>query len=841
MKRNSVRCRVRLAAIFCTAITGTILCITPSWAQQPSPAAAEGTNIPRLVQFSGVLKNIGGRQAAGLTFALYKDQQGGAPVWMETQNVTLDENGRYTVQLGATTSVGLPVDVFTSGEARWLGIQPDGQPEQPRVLLVSVPCAMKAADAETVGGLPPSAFMLATTAAPRTDAKSDLAIETGSAGLASVGGTGTLDFIPLWTPNGSTLGNSILFQSAASDIGVGIQTPGAKLDVNGSAKVRGSLLLPATSAATASAGADSEPLNLDASAFNSGTTAAVDQTFRWQAEPTGNNTASPSATLNLLFGSGTNAPAETGFRISNKGLLSFAAFQTFPGGTITGSETINGNLQAQSGSFTSSNSGDILIVQNQNTSGGIGIVGTAAGTGGVGMEGNALGTGGAGVQGSASAANGIGVRGKGATGVTGTGAFPSSIGVQGIGGSSSTSFGVIGTSGGVGVSGTGNTTAGSNGIGVTGLGAAFGVSGSGGNNGTGVQGKGSIGVSGTGIGLGIIGSATGSFSQGAVGEAQHQGVVGLAVAPSGNHQGVFAQAVSPTGTGTLSVAVAESKTGQSLIGCCAVGVWGDTNQATSGAAGLVGTADDAQALFLQNNSTTHLTANINNVENTQHGVKMVNIQGAFGSCSADSDGDLDCTGDVEAPVVSTNTIGKIIANEPITIFGPVDIIGNLSKSSGSFKIDHPLDPANKYLYHSFVESPDMMNIYNGLVTLDAHGAATVQLPDYFEALNGEFRYQLTSVGSSQPGLYVAEEVSGNSFEIAGGNPGGRVSWQVTGIRHDAYANAHRIPTEVEKPAGERGKYLNPELFGASPEQAIFRQHPGAASGTPSPRQTDQTK
>jgi hypothetical protein len=98
-------------------------------------------------------------------FALYKDQQGGAALWQETQNVTLDASGRYTVQLGSSLSGGLPLDVFTSGEARWLGVHADGEPEQPRVLLLSVPYALKAADAETVGGLPPSAFMLAVPAA----------------------------------------------------------------------------------------------------------------------------------------------------------------------------------------------------------------------------------------------------------------------------------------------------------------------------------------------------------------------------------------------------------------------------------------------------------------------------------------------------------------------------------------------------------------------------------------------------------------------------------------------------------------------------------------------------
>ena len=144
--------------------------------------------------------------------------------------------------------------------------------------------------------------------------------------------------------------------------------------------------------------------------------------------------------------------------------------------------------------------------------------------------------------------------------------------------------------------------------------------------------------------------------------------------------------------------------------------------------------------------------------------------------------------------------------------GNLNVTGKLTKGSGSFKIDHPLDPANKYLSHSFVGSPDMMNIYNGLVTLDAHGSAWITMPDYFEALNRDFRYQLTSIGRPQPSLYIGKELAGNRFKIAGGKPGGKVSWQVTGIRHDAYANAYRIPTEEDKPTAEQGYYLHPEVF-----------------------------
>ncbi|MBM3307327.1 MAG: hypothetical protein FJY74_03290 [Candidatus Eisenbacteria bacterium] len=145
--------------------------------------------------------------------------------------------------------------------------------------------------------------------------------------------------------------------------------------------------------------------------------------------------------------------------------------------------------------------------------------------------------------------------------------------------------------------------------------------------------------------------------------------------------------------------------------------------------------------------------------------------------------------------------------------GNTHVNGTLTKSAGSFRIDHPLDPANKYLSHSFVESPDMKNVYDGVTTLDAAGEAWVELPEWFGALNRDFRYQLTCIGGFAP-VYVADEIARNRFRIAGGSPGMRVSWQVTGIRQDPYAEAHRIQVEEVKPAGEQGKYSHPELYGA---------------------------
>jgi hypothetical protein len=119
----------------------------------------------------------------------------------------------------------------------------------------------------------------------------------------------------------------------------------------------------------------------------------------------------------------------------------------------------------------------------------------------------------------------------------------------------------------------------------------------------------------------------------------------------------------------------------------------------------------------------------------------------------------------------------------------------------------------------------MMNIYNGVAVLDAAGEASVSLPDYFQALNSDFRYQLTAIGAPGPNLYVAEEISGNRFKIAGGKPGAKVSWQVTGVRQDAYAKAHRIPVEEDKPTEQRGHYLHPELFGATEKEAVGTNAP----------------
>ena len=185
------------------------------------------------------------------------------------------------------------------------------------------------------------------------------------------------------------------------------------------------------------------------------------------------------------------------------------------------------------------------------------------------------------------------------------------------------------------------------------------------------------------------------------------------------------------------------------------------------------------------------------------------------------------TSSVEAYIYGQNRFYGLFvygaANYAAYFSGNVYVAGTLSKSAGSFKIDHPLDPENKWLNHSFVESPDMMNVYNGNIVTDGNGESTVTLPSYFEALNKDFRYQLTVIGQFAQAI-VGSEIVGNIFVIKTDKPNVKVSWQVTGIRHDAYANAHRILPEELKVAGEIGTYASPveagkpKSMGFSPER-----------------------
>ena len=333
-------------------LVAALVASSSAFAQQSSAApaapvtasAAGGSVVPHLVNYSGVLQDAGGKPITairGVTFLLYREAQGGAPVWMETQNVTPDKSGHYTVQLGTTGSQGLPPEMFITGAARWLAVQVSGEAEQARVLLVSAPYALKASDADTIGGLPPSAFVLAAPVMGGASSTSSVTAPGSSvppplsSNVTTTGGT--VNAIPLFT-TATNIQNSAITQTgsgATAKIGIGIAAPAAALDIKGGEYVRGALTMPSTGTATAAKAANSQPEVMIASVFNSGTSTAVNQKFQLQAEPAGNNTATASGTLNLLYGSGTATPAETGMKINSKGQIIFATGQTFPGtGTV---------------------------------------------------------------------------------------------------------------------------------------------------------------------------------------------------------------------------------------------------------------------------------------------------------------------------------------------------------------------------------------------------------------------------------------------------------------------------------------------------------------------------
>jgi hypothetical protein len=159
--------------------------------------------------------------------------------------------------------------------------------------------------------------------------------------------------------------------------------------------------------------------------------------------------------------------------------------------------------------------------------------------------------------------------------------------------------------------------------------------------------------------------------------------------------------------------------------------------------------------------------------------------------------------------------------------GDVHVTGNLSASGAKpFRIDHPLDPESKYLYHYALESPEVLNLYRGTVVLDAGGEGWTALPSYFQSINRDFTYQLTAVGAPMPNLHVAKKIAGTTFKISGGVPGKEVSWQVTCRRDDPYVRKHGAPVEVEKPELERGFYQHPELYGQPEDRGIDYLHRG---------------
>lgn len=314
-------------------------------------------------------------------------------------------------------------------------------------------------------------------------------------------------------------------------------------------------------------------------------------------------------------------------------------------------------------------------------------------------------------------------------------------------------------------------------------------------------------------GRGVVGwtTATSGVNTGVWGQSNStdgRGMLGFAAATTGVNYGVWGESHSPNGIGVYGLHLANTGT--------APGVYGRTNSTSNDAVGVLGEVSSTSP-------GEYSTA----VRGMNKGTGITGI-GVWGSHDGAGFGVYGTAGNGGYAVVGSGGGATGYAGY---FLGHVSVTGNFSAGgTKSFKIDHPLDPANQYLYHAAVEAPEVQNIYNGVVTLDANGEAVVSLPAYFEAVNaGPYRYQLTPIGAPMSNLYIAQEVENNTFRIAGGVPGKKVSWLVIGIRNDPYMRDHPFQAEAEKSADEKGTYLYPEGYNQPAEKGLDYQRTHALS------------
>jgi hypothetical protein len=321
-------------------------------------------------------------------------------------------------------------------------------------------------------------------------------------------------------------------------------------------------------------------------------------------------------------------------------------------------------------------------------------------------------------------------------------------------------------------------------------------------------------------GAGVFGVAAAGASKGVWGRSvSGRGVYGEATGTSGVNWGVVGESKAPLGTGVHGKGGYHGILGEGVVGVRGhgshLGVVGSGDTAGvygEGDPAIVGIGEGSLATGIRGSGTYGVAG-----YGTSFGVWG---EGRFGVQAVGTQTGLVGTG-------PTGVYGSTASGHAGYFNGRVHIQGTLSKTGGTFLIDHPQDPENRTLEHSFVEAPERLNVYSGTVTLDARGRATVRMPRYFRALNADYRYQLTAIGAPAPSLHVAREITRTSFAIAGGAPGQRVCWMVTGVRQDAWAKHNPIRVERTKKAKDRGKYLNPEAFGKSKRAAM---HPVPKAG-----------
>ena len=580
--------------------------------QDAVAAPVSGAVVPHVVQYGGTFSSSS-LEPVTVRFALYSSQTGGEPVWSETQRVTLDAKGRYSVLLGAATAAGLPQSVFSSGEAKWLGVSLNNESELPRTALVATPYSLKASDAETIGGHPASDFKLVPKDSEgRPEAATDITQINVSQGILG-GGTGPTVALQL---------DPVYFQELAANFALknGGNTFTGNQTITGNLSVSGSLTGPSVlslsnanifkaaqtlgplSTSTATTGYASNALKFAASGYNSTASVAEAINFAWQAEPVGNDSASPSGTMNLLYSTGTNAPAETGFKFASNGVLTFASGQTFPGlvalsanNAFTGTNSFSKTITFASGQ-TFPGAGTITGITTTSPLAGGGTSGSVA----LSLNTTALET-------TLSTKYAQLAAGNNFTGVNAFTTTDAGSYILNATNQATSGFGILGTASNVGVSGSSTgTTAGVQGYGVYGITA---------------NPAGSAGV----YGFAPSNESTGNNSAGV------EGVTG-ALSTTGN----FVTTSYPFGSG----------------------VWGDTGTDTNyGGYGVLGTADDAYGGLFANKSATYdfpsLLA-INYGTDSATGVFEAFNYDSSTTCIIDYGADLSCDGTLSGSNVTAD-------------------------------------------------------------------------------------------------------------------------------------------------------------------------------------------
>ncbi len=775
MRRSLFTLGLTLAA--CSIVGG----ITAIAQEIPSTQAAQA--VPALVPYAGALPAYA-QQRVSVRFSLYADPSSHSALWTEDQTLTPDKDGKYSILLGSASSIGLPPTLFADGQTRWLGIQVAGGEEQ-RSPLASVPFAMKAGDAETLAGHPATDLVtqdeLRSALASQIPSPQQISPQTTTPTTPT--GSGTTNYIPLWT-SANTLGSSFLTQigtGASTKLGIGTAAPQNTLDVLGGITARGDVAMEPSTLATASTAVNSPPFSFNASSWSSSLAKVVAQEFAFLTIVSGNNTANPTSSLQLWSVAGSTGLTATGLSISQKGIITFASGQTFPGATGGSNTVVNASSYDLGGTLFATGS-------------------TSQYNAFLGFSGNSA------ANTSSSSSTGIGSY---ALYSLTNGSSNSASGMEGLFNNTSGSF---------------NTASGAQSLYENTTGSY--------NTALGEQ---ALFYNATGSSITAIGASAGPDSSSTA--LSNATAIGNRSVVSQSNALILGQTTAGSpGASYVNVGIGTAKPASTMeISVNAPNVLGPTlllsNPGGTTQSGKASAASIDFKTYAHASTQNAPTSRIEAVDD-DYGNNLVFQTKIPGSDSNPLVTAMSLTGGTGGYAVIENALivtfynGVPVNGEYIAeLGGNVSVDGTIASDQAETKIDHPSDPANKYLQHASVQSSELTNVYSGNVTTDELGLATVQLPDWFEAENADFRYQLTTIGRDAH-AWVAEEVANHQFKIATNATRVKVSWQITGVRQDAYAKAHPLVVEPEKSPLERNTYLHPELYN-QPEstRTLYATHP----------------